>query len=152
MRRNEKEIKEFERIEEVIRKAPICRLGLNDNGRTYIVPMNFGYKDKTLYFHSAKAGKKVDLLKANPEVCFELDIDFGLVKKEKEGCSWSARYRSVIGYGRAEMIERLEQKREALDILMAHYSDESFNYPFASIEKTLLFKVEIESVTGKQSI
>ncbi len=151
MRRNDREISDFPQIEKIIRKSTICRLGLCESNRAYIVPMNFGYRDRTLYFHSADAGKKVGLLRANPEVCFEFDIDHGIVRGEN-GCDWSTRYQSVIGFGKAVIIESIEEKRDALDILMANYSDGVFDYPFASIERTFVFKVEIESVTGKQSI
>ena len=152
MRRNDKEIEDFGRIEEIIRQAKICRLGLCENNRAYIVPMNFGYRDKTLYFHSAKEGKKVDIIKSNPGVCFEFEIDLGIVQTNETGCNWSNRYKSIIGFGNAIIIEGIEQKRDALDILMAQYSDQQFDYPFSSIENTLVFKVEIESMTGKQSI
>jgi len=152
VRRNDKEITDFHRIEEIIRKSSVCRLGLCRNNRAYIIPINFGYHDKALYFHSAREGTKVDILRENPEVCFEFDIDLGLVRKEREGCNWSNRYQSVIGFGRVVFIDEVEQKRDALDILMANYSDQKFDYPFSSIENTLIFKVEIESITGKQSI
>ena len=152
MRRNEKEITDFARIEDVIRKSSICRLGLCRDSRAYIVPLNFGYQDKTLYFHSAKEGTKIEILKKNPDVCFEFDIDMGIVRLDESGCNWSNRYQSVVGFGKAIIIEGVEQKRDALDILMANYSDRKFDYPFSSIENTFTFKVEIESMTGKQSI
>ncbi len=152
MRRNEKEIKDLARIEEIIRKSSICRLGLSKDNRAYVVPLNFGYQDRTLYFHSAKDGTKVEIIKANPNVCFEFDIDMGIVRLEESGCNWSNRYQSVIGFGKAVIIEGIEQKRDALDILMANYSEQKFDYPFSSIENTLTFKVDIESMTGKQSI
>ena len=152
MRRNDKEITDIQRIEEIIGKSTICRLGLCRDNRAYIIPINFGYRDKTLYFHSAREGTKVEILKTNPEVCFEFDIDLGIVRKEREGCNWSSRYQSVIGFGKAVFIDEIEQKRDALDILMANYSDQKFDYPFSSIENTLVFKVEISSITGKQSI
>jgi len=152
MRRNDKEITDFAKIEDVIRKSTVCRLGLSKDDRAYIIPINFGYQDKALYFHSAKSGTKVEILKTNPKVCFEFDIDMGIVRMEESGCNWSNRYQSVIGFGTAVFIEDIEKKRDALDILMANYADEKFDYPFSSIENTLIFKVEIESVTGKQSI
>ena len=152
MRRNEKEITDPKRIEEIIRKSSVCRLGLCRDNRAYIIPVNFGYRDRILYFHSAHEGTKIDILKKNPNVCFEFDIDMGIVRLEESGCNWSNRYQSVIGFGKAVIIEGIEQKRDALDILMANYSDKKFDYPFSSIENTLVYKVEIESMTGKQAI
>ncbi|PLY03231.1 MAG: pyridoxamine 5'-phosphate oxidase family protein [Desulfuromonas sp.] len=152
MRRNDKQITDFEKIEEVIRKCRVCRLGLSHNDRPYIIPINFGYRDKTLYFHSAREGTKVDILKKNPNICFEFDIDLGTVRNEDSGCNWSNRYQSVIGFGKIAIVEGVEQKRDALDILMKNYSDTRFDYPYRSLENTLVFKVDIESMTGKQSI
>ncbi len=151
MRRNDRQIDDTAQIERIIRKSNICRLGLSANNRAYIVPMNFGYRDRTLYFHSANEGTKVDMLRSNPAVCFEFDIDHGIVGGE-HGCDWSTRYQSVIGFGEAVIIEDIEEKRDALDVLMANYADREFDYPFSSVEKILVFKVEITSMTGKQSI
>lgn len=151
MRRNDREITDVSQIEKIIRKSTICRLGLCDRKRAYIVPMNFGYRDRTLYFHSANAGTKIELLKRNPDVCFEFDIDHGIVKGET-GCGWSTRYQSVIGFGKARIVENIEEKRDALDVLMANYSDQQFDYPFSKVESILVFRVDIESMTGKQSI
>ena len=65
MRRKEKEIVEKSEIEAVISKASVCRLGMAEEGMPYVVPLCFGYENNTLYFHSAKEGKKVDILKKN---------------------------------------------------------------------------------------
>ena len=152
MRRNDREIKDLNRIEEIILKSKICRLGLSKDNRPYIIPINFGYRDNTLYFHSAREGNKIEILKENPHVCFEFDIDLGIVRSEESGCNFSNRYKSVIGFGKAMILEGIEEKRDALDILMANYTDEEFDYPYSSLQNTLVFKVDIESMTGKQSI
>jgi nitroimidazol reductase NimA-like FMN-containing flavoprotein (pyridoxamine 5'-phosphate oxidase superfamily) len=149
MRRQEQEITDIAAIEDIIRKAQVCRLGLSENGRPYIVPLCFGYKDNTLYFHSAREGKKLDILRKNNKVCFEIDTDHELVIGKK-ACDCSMKYRSVIGFGRAELIEENEPKRRAFDIIMQNYSDDSFEYPEESIQNTVIIKVKIESMTGKK--
>ncbi|MBN1804696.1 MAG: pyridoxamine 5'-phosphate oxidase family protein [Sedimentisphaerales bacterium] len=149
MRKEEREIKDIGSIEEIIRKAQVCRLALSDNDRPYIVPLCFGYKDKTLYFHCAREGKKLDILKQNNNVCFEIDTDLELVKGKK-ACKCSMKYRSVIGFGRAKFIEETELKRKALNIIMQNYSEGFFEYPDEVVNKTVIIKVEIESMTGKQ--
>ena len=152
MRRNDREITDLSKIEDIIRKCRVCRIGLSYNNQPYIIPVNFGYRESTLYFHSAREGTKINIIKSNPNVCFEFDIDLGIVRSEESGCNWSNRYQSVIGHGKVEIIEEIEEKRDALDILMSNYSDEKFDYPFSSIQNTFMFKVRIESMTGKQSI
>jgi nitroimidazol reductase NimA-like FMN-containing flavoprotein (pyridoxamine 5'-phosphate oxidase superfamily) len=149
MRRNESEINDIASIEEIIRKAQVCRLALSENDRPYVVPLCFGYKDNTLYFHSAREGKKLDVLKKNNNVCFEIDTDNELLKGKK-ACSCSMKYRSVIGFGRAEIIEDTELKHRALNIIMQNYFEGFFKYPDEAVNKTVIIKVKIDSMTGKQ--
>ena len=150
MRREDKEVTDVTEIENIIRKASVCRLGLCENEHPYIVPLCFGYKDNVLYFHSAPDGRKLDILRKNNNVCFEIDIDNVLVKAEK-ACDCSTKYKSVIGFGKAELIDGAEAKRKALDIIIDNYSNRSFEYPTEAVKNTAVIRVEIESMTGKQS-
>jgi len=71
MRRSEREIKDTGEIEAVIRQAQVCRVAFAAGDSPYIVPVSFGYQDSCLYFHSAPEGRKMDILRLNPRVCFE---------------------------------------------------------------------------------
>ena len=152
MRRKENEITDRSAIESIIHGSSICRLALSEDDHPYIVPLNFGYKDKTLYFHSAREGKKLDMLRKNNKVCFEFDIDGGLLESDTDNaCEWGFKYRSVIGFGKASLIDDPESKRRAFDVIMQHYSDSSLSYKESAIKKVVIIKVEIEDMTGKQS-
>ncbi|RZB37859.1 MAG: uncharacterized protein SRB2_00961 [Desulfobacteraceae bacterium Eth-SRB2] len=83
IRRKDKEITDNAEIESIICRSMVCRLAMADKNRPYIVPLCFGYKDNTLYFHSAGQGKKLDMLKKNYSVCFEFDIDYEPIKSDK---------------------------------------------------------------------
>ena len=150
MRRKEKEIVEKNEIEAVIAAAKVCRLAMADNGQPYIVPLSFGYADDELYFHSAMEGKKLDILKKNNRVCFEFDIDTE-IKIGKTACQWGMKFRSVIGFGQAYFIEDPESKRSALDTIMGQYSNDAFEFPDETVAKTVVIRVEIESMTGKRA-
>jgi len=150
MRRKDKEITEPAAIRAVIEKATVCRLGMVDGNRPYIVPVCFGYHDNVLYFHSASKGRKIDLLRKNPNVCIEFDLLAEPIESEN-ACDWSMRYQSVIGFGKAVFIEDLDEKRKALGIIMAQYTDREFQFPEKMLKATRVFRVEIEQVTGKQS-
>lgn len=151
MRKKDKEIKDENTIESIIKRATVCRIGLSENNVPYIVPLNFGYKDNCLYFHSAREGKKIDMIRNNNEVCFEIDIDSEIVKGE-DACGWSMKYYSIIGFGKAFFVEGAEEKRKALDIIMEHYSGKSsFEYPEETVDNSTIIKVKIESMTGKKS-
>ena len=150
MRRKEKEITDLKSIEEIITRSKVCCLGLSLNDIPYVVPLSFGYKDKTIYFHSAKQGKKIEILKKNNIVCFEFDIDHELVEAEK-GCNWGTKFRSVIGFGKAYFIENMEEKQKALDIIMQNYTEKTFEFPEKRLNNTLVGKIEIDQISGKKS-
>ncbi|MBC8420174.1 MAG: pyridoxamine 5'-phosphate oxidase family protein [Desulfobacterales bacterium] len=150
MRRKEKEILDREEIESIIKKADVCRLAFSVDNRPYIVPLNFGYKEKCLYFHTASVGKKIDMLTTNNNVCFELDVDCALVKSENP-CDWTMKYRSVIGHGKAFVLTDAEEKRRALDIIVEHYSGIANEYDEKRVNRLAIIKVEIQSMTGKKS-
>lgn len=153
MRRNDKEIKDRKCIEQILKKATVCRIALCDKSKPYIVPMNFGFKDNTLYLHSAREGQKIDLMMKNNNICFEVDIGTEVLTSDN-ACSWGMKYYSVIGFGKAHFIETEEEKINILDIIMQKYNhnaNKSFEYSKSALDKTTLIKVEIENLTGKKS-
>jgi nitroimidazol reductase NimA-like FMN-containing flavoprotein (pyridoxamine 5'-phosphate oxidase superfamily) len=150
MRRKEKEITDRTEIESVIKQSQVCRLAMVDGNAPYLVPLCFGYSDGVLYFHSAKEGKKIDILRQNKSVCFEFDIVNG-VSTGKTACDWGISYRSVIGFGKAVILENPEEKRGALEIITAQYADKSYSLTDGAVKETQVIRVDIESMTGKQS-
>ena len=150
MRRKDKQINDVAVINDILSSTRVCRLALCENNQPYVVPLCFGYKDNTLYFHCAGQGKKLDILRKNKNVCFEIDIDCEVVKADQP-CDWGMKYKSVIGFGKAVFIENIEQKCKALDVIMQQYSGGTFEYPANAIENIVVIKIGIESMTGKQS-
>ena len=150
MRRKENEITDKTAMESIILGSSVCRLAFSEENRPYIVPLCFGYEDDTLYFHSAREGRKLDILRKNNKVCFEFDVDHEIVEAD-DACAWGMKYQSVIGFGKGSIIDDIESKRKALNIIMQHYSGNSYEYPDKIVKKTVIIKVEIEHMTGKQS-
>ena len=150
MRRKEREIVNQQDIEAIIRQSLVCRLAMTDGNSPYVVPLCFGYQDQTLYFHGSGQGKKLDLLKKNSQVCFEFDLTTGL-KPGKSACDWGIGYKSVIGFGRAVVIEDRQIKREALNIIMDQYAEGEFDYSDTALDRTIVIRVDISSMTGKES-
>ena len=144
-----KEVRDLTSLESIINRATVCRIGLSGDGMPYVVPMVFGYRDSRVYLHSSLEGRKMDLLRANDNVCFEVDIDHEIVMAETS-CSWGIKYRSIIGFGKARLIEDEGEKREALDVIMEHYSSaNAHDYPRDILGKTAIIKIELETITGK---
>lgn len=150
MRRKDKEITEQNDLDVIMKKAQVCRLAVAYEGMAYIIPMSFGYADRVLYFHSAHEGLKVLILRENSKACFEVEIDTQVVPGER-GCDWTMRYQSVIGFGEVEFIEELDGKREAMKMIMQHYTDEVKPIEDAALAKVTLFKLNVSNMSGKKS-
>jgi nitroimidazol reductase NimA-like FMN-containing flavoprotein (pyridoxamine 5'-phosphate oxidase superfamily) len=108
-------------------------------------------KDNTLYFHCAPQGRKLDILKRNPLVCFELESDLHIINTGKP-CNWSTSYASVIGYGIASLVTDPQQKREALAVIVDHYAPGTvYEFEAKKVDEVAVLKVEVTSMTGKKS-
>lgn len=150
MRRSEKEITDQSILDEIMKKAQICRLAVSYQDMPYIIPMNFGYADKVLYFHSAQEGLKLSILRENPQACFEVEIDTQLVVG-KQACNWSMRYQTVVGFGEVEFIDDPEAKGEAMRIIMGQYNNDLPLPADQGLAGVTLYKLNVNTMTGKQS-
>jgi nitroimidazol reductase NimA-like FMN-containing flavoprotein (pyridoxamine 5'-phosphate oxidase superfamily) len=151
MRKANQEITDKSVLDEILTSSKICRLAMIDNGLPYILPFNFGFRENCIYIHSAPAGKKIDLLKENPLVCFEVEQQSDIMEDEV-ACKWSTLYRSVVGYGNVEIITDFEQKTHGLEIIMTQHGYKGkMEFEPKEVDFIVLLKLKIESMTGKQS-
>ena len=154
MRRKNREIKDSKEIDEIIEKADVCRIALSDNNVPYIVTMNFGYKKgkkPALFFHCASEGKKIDIIKRNNIACFQMSIEHELVETGVR-CNCGMLYRSVVGLGRISFVTEKEDKIEALNLLMKHFTGQDqhhFKEPY--IDQTTVLRLDISEISGKKS-
>ncbi len=151
MRRRDRNIEDESIIREILEKGLVCRLGMHDGRYAYIVPMSYGYRDGRFYVHCAREGKKIDILGHDDRVCIQVDADARIVRGEPS-CRWSMKYRSVIGIGRARILEDEEERKAGLDAIMAHYGGGGGDYDEKSLRATCVIEIRIESMTGKQSL
>jgi nitroimidazol reductase NimA-like FMN-containing flavoprotein (pyridoxamine 5'-phosphate oxidase superfamily) len=152
MRRKEKLVTDLKVIHEVIHRAEVCRLGLVDGSKPYIVPLSFGFDGTHIYFHSAREGRKINVLQKNSCVCLEFEQNIGLLKAEKP-CKWGFRYLTVICSGTVEPVRDFDEKRKALNLILRHYDPDWVDSTFTEQELSpvLVFKVTLEEMTGKIS-
>jgi nitroimidazol reductase NimA-like FMN-containing flavoprotein (pyridoxamine 5'-phosphate oxidase superfamily) len=153
MRRSDREIKDFDAILAVISKCAVCRVAFFDAGYPYIVPLNFGFETQgdelTLYFHCAKAGKKLDLLRLNNKVAFELDRPEGFVDGDK-ACYSTMEFESVCGTGTIETADE-DEKLHGLTLIMRQYSDkQEIVFDEKVLKAVLVLKLTVDRVTGKR--
>jgi len=153
MRRKDREVTDPVRIREIIAGCTCCRLGLRDEGRTYIVPLNFGFIEKdgryTFYFHGAGEGRKLDLIRRTGWASFEMDRGHELVVGPS-GCQCSARYQSVMGGGPVTLVESREEKIAGLKALLLHDTgrdDWAFDEP--TVDRTQVIRLDVEELSCK---
>ncbi|MCF8367092.1 MAG: pyridoxamine 5'-phosphate oxidase family protein [Bacteroidales bacterium] len=132
-------------------KCDVCFVSMVDtHGMPYMVPMNFGLKDGIIYLHSAQTGRKIDILKTNPNVCVGFTNDHKLRwQNEDVACSYSMKYRSIRAYGTVRFIENEQQKIDALNIIMHKYTGKEFGYNAPSIREVLCWCVDVNKWEGK---
>lgn len=152
MRRQEKQVSDLDVLHSVINKATVCRIGLVKDDRPYVIPLNFGFDGSYLYFHSARSGEKVEILKMNNHVCVEFEQDISIIEDDKP-CNWGARYLTVVIHGTAELVVDLVEKKFGLVQILEHYKAGGGQYSFTDeeIKPVLVYKVVVEEIIGKIS-
>ena len=157
MRRRDREVTEINELLAIIGRCKVCRLGLAEKGQAYIVPLNFGYIYEggflTLYFHGAREGKKIDIIRKNNKACFELDCDHKLLTG-KQACDYSFAYASIIGFGTVGFIDTAQEKIHALNIIMKHQTGKDIRHSFVQeqLNAVTVYKMKVSEFTGKQII
>lgn len=153
MRLKEKEITDRNEIEEMLKREKVCRFAMCDGDTPYVLPTTYGYADGHMYFHSSKQGRKMDVLRENNRVCFVVDTGHELVQGPLDtSCKSTIKFKSVIGTGRAKMVEDPAEKRKAMDVIMAQmFGGAGFKYTEEGVRDMAIIRVDIESLTGKKS-
>ena len=150
MRRTDREITDTAEMEAIIGRSKICHLAMADGHQPYVVPLSFGYRAKTVYFHSAGSGKKIEMLKRNSRVCLSFVGDHRVAPAE-QACDWGYSFESIIVFGTATLVSDPDEKRRALDVIMTHHGAEGpFDYPVSNLKVTTVIRVDIEEMTGKR--
>lgn len=156
MRRKDREITDKQSLQEILDSCVVCRLGLVDGTMPYVVPMNYGYQwpadgALTLYFHCAHSGRKLDIISQNDAVCFEVDCEHRLIPGAA-ACNYSFTYASLIGTGRARIVQSAAEKRRALQLIMERQAGPGeYQFGDKQADSVTVFCVEAEAVTGKRN-
>jgi uncharacterized protein len=149
MRRKEREITSREEIDAILASTSVMNLALCDNNVPFLVPVFFAYDGAAIYFHSAYVGTKMGILSRNNVVCFEVSVDQGFIESDA-ACDFEAKHRTVIGFGKAVLIEEMSEKVKVLDMIVARFTDKKFPYPQGSLDNTAVVRIGIESIKGKK--
>jgi nitroimidazol reductase NimA-like FMN-containing flavoprotein (pyridoxamine 5'-phosphate oxidase superfamily) len=153
MRRKDRKITSISEIESIISESDVCRVAIANNNTPYIVTLNFGYsggKNPSLFFHCANEGRKLDMIRINNFVCFEMDTNHKIFNGEK-GCDWGMNYSSIVGYGKIYIVENVSEKMAGLDHILNKYGSSGvYLYDEKILADTTVLRLEISEISGKR--
>ena len=143
-------IESHDEMERILREETLGYLGLSMNGNPYVVPLNYVYVEGNILFHCALTGKKLDYLKANPQVCFSVGRQWGEVVRHPQGAQCQADHDSVICYGVARIVENVEERRRILEIFNHYLQPEAGEITLEAASKCCAVEIKIGEMTGRQ--
>lgn len=148
MRKKKRAIEDKALIEKLLLRCEALQLGLWDGEQPYVVTVNFGYADGAIYFHSAGEGRKLECIKKNGLASFVAVAEHELIRADK-ACGFSTYYKSVSGFGRAELLSDPQEKAKGLDAVMSHYGGPTGAYDDKVLSRTAVVRIDVESMVGK---
>lgn len=150
----ERIVSNVEEILAIIKTQQICRIALNDESSPYIVPVNFGYEYRddrwTIWFHGARTGKKMRLLRKNPAISIEIDGDHRLIEAE-EACDYGYAYTSMIASGEATIVQDREEMKHGLDMIMCQAAPgRAFRYREDMMKAVCVVRINCQTLTCRR--
>ena len=152
MTKRERQVTDLNEIRRILETAKVLHLGLAVDDEPYVVPMNYGHTFEdgklTLYLHSALRGKKLDMMRRNPKVFFEIDCDH----KPFEGdlpCQYGMVYSSIMGKGVATIVDDVEEKKQAMTVLMKTQTGKDFVFNDQLVSIVAVIRIDVEGYTAK---
>ena len=151
--RREFEVTDMNEITDILDKCKIVHIGMIDGDEPYVVPLNYGYTMEdgqlTLYMHGATAGRKLDVMKANPKVFFEMNCEVTPFEG-KMACQYGTAYACLMGKGLAEVIEDTEEKKKYLSLFMKTQTGIDFEFTDGMIGTVSIMKINVSEYTAKR--
>ena len=154
MRRKDREVTDRNEIYDILMRCSTIKIAMHGDVYPYVVPVSFGAEivdDKTvIYFHCAKEGAKLELLRSNPHVCVEGEL-FMQIEKTMHGIT--ARYESVIGFGQCTFVSDPEEILHGMKLLTEHYGYHGYSLArCAGLEHLLVGKIVLDELYGKKNL
>lgn len=153
MTRREQQVTDINEIIEILEKSKVVHVGMIDGDEPYVVPMNYGYiledGKLTIYLHGARRGRKIDVIKANPKVFYEMCCDITPFEGEV-ACKYGITYASIMGRGLATLVEDVDEKKKALSILMKTQTGKDFTFEDKLTTVVSIIKIDTLEFTAKK--
>ena len=154
MRRSDREVNDPEAIQAILMRGRTCHVAMADGDMPYVVPLSYGFRFSDggaleLFFHSANEGKKIDILRKNSKVCFEIS-DEGKFENAGSPCDMGYFYSSIIGYGDAVFLTGAAEKSEGLSVIVRHQAGIDTAFSEKQVANVSVFKIISKEYSGKQ--
>ena len=153
MRRTDREVTDNRQIQSIIEQAKVVHIGMIDNDRPYVVPMQYGFVfadgQLTLYVHCAKEGRKLDVIKKNPRVFIELETEAAIISGGDIPCKYGSEYASVMGDGTVVVVEDVAEKILGLQLLMKTQTGRDFDISEQMTKSVTVLRIDVPHVTAK---
>ena len=145
-------ITEPDEIARILNNAKVMHMGLAVDNEPYVLPMNYGYvleeSKLTLYLHSAVKGRKLDMIRSNPKVSFSIDCD-RMPFEGRVACQYGLVYSSIMGKGTATVVEDVEEKKQAMSILMKTQTGKDFTFEDRLVSIVAVIRIDVSEYTAK---
>ena len=152
MTKRELQITDEKEIRAILDTAKVLHLGLCVDNEPYVVPMNYGYTMEdgrpVLYLHSAVRGKKLEMVQTNPKVFFSIDCD-RMPFEGRVPCQYGMVYSSIMGRGVASIVEDVEEKKQAMTLLMKTQTGKDFTFEDRLVTIVTVIRIDVSEYTAK---
>ena len=153
MTKRERQVTDEKQILQILNTAKVLHLGLAVNNEPYVVPMNYGFclenGKLTVYMHSALKGKKLDMIRENPKVFFEIDCDMEPFGEGDIPCQYGLVYSSIMGRGKATIVEDVEEKMKGMSVLMKTQTQKDFVFNDRLVSIVAVIRIDVDEYTAK---
>ncbi|PWC15815.1 pyridoxamine 5'-phosphate oxidase family protein [Brenneria roseae subsp. americana] len=149
MRRDDREITDALEIEQIIQASRVMYLALSSDDIPFVVPVFYAWDGRAFYFHSARSGTKIDIMKRNNKASFVISVDQGVIE-DAMVCNFEARHRTVIGFGEVVFVDDEQEKITALNRIVKRFTTRPSGFPTANLRATQVIRLDILSLKGKK--
>jgi uncharacterized protein len=152
MRRKDRQVTDPLEITAIMERCDVCRVAMFDSQYPYIVTMNFGMRRADtgieLYFHCAREGRKLDLIRGNPNVAFEMDCSHHLITADS-ACGYTMEFESVCGTGLMEILPP-NRHFDAMAVFMSHYAGSPLPLAEKDLQNVCILRLTVRELTAKR--
>ena len=136
-------------MEKLLVEKRVGYLGMSNNDKPYVIPMTYGYIEGRIIFHCALKGRKIELIRNNANVCFTVSRYFGEMVSHPQGAECHINSDSVICYGRARIIDDLEERCEVLNAFNRCLQRNAREITLEEVKHCLAVEIVVDEMTGR---